>query len=195
MFEGKRIVTGDAECFRDVKAPFSFGASEFLGNAVTCTLTNDGIYKDWVGDNTIFAMWKYMLNFDILVTFNGLNFDYPLWGGSILGAEHIEARKFFEKSFKGRTIDLCLDFSEVMGVRVGLASVAVPTLGDAKEMDGGFAPQHWREGRCLEVIDYCRGDVRRTYGLLEKIMKGEKLKYFDKKNNRVIEFDCVPKLR
>ena len=195
MFEGKRIITGDAECLHDVKTPFSFGASEFLGNAVTCTLTDQGEFKDWVGDGTIFAMWKYMLNFDILLTFNGVNFDYPLWGGSILGPEHLEARKFFEKSFKGRTIDLCLDFHEALGIRASLASVAVPTLGDAKEMSGGFAPQHWRAGRCFEVIEYCRGDVRRTFGLLDKIMKGEKLKYDDKKNNRIIEFECTPKLR
>ena len=195
MFEGLKIVSGDAECLHDVTAPFSFGASQFLGNAVTCTLTDQGEFKDWVGDGSIFTMWKYLLQFDIFVTFNGIDFDYPLWGGSILGAEHIEARKFFEKSFKGKTIDLCKDFHEALGVRASLASVSVPTLGDVKELDGGFAPQHWRAGRCMEVIEYCRGDVRRTLGLLQKCMAGEKLKYHDKKNDRIIEFTCIPKLR
>lgn len=194
MFEGKKIVTADAECFRDVRPPFSFGAAEYLGNAVTCTLTQDGEFKDWIGDQSVFPMWKYLISHDVLLTFNGLNFDYPLWGGSILGAEHLEARKFFEKSFKGRTVDLCLDFFDALGVRVGLNSVAIPTLGDAKEMSGGFAPQHWRNGKCLEVIEYCRGDVRRTYGLLEIIMRGEKLKH-QKKDGTIIEFNCVPKLR
>lgn len=194
MFEGKRIVTADAECLHDVKPPFTFGASEFLGNAVTCTLTNEGEFKDWVGDGQIFPMWKYLLNFDILLTYNGMGFDYPLWGGSMFGPEHLEARKLFEKSFKGKTIDLCLDFFDALGVRVSLASVSVPTLGDHKEMEGGYAPQHWRAGRCFEVIEYCRGDVRRTYALLEKIMKGEKLKH-QKKDGTIIEFTVTPKLR
>jgi hypothetical protein len=194
MFVNKKILAADAECFHDVRPPFTFGASEYLGNAVTCTLTNEGEYKDWVGDNTIFAMWKYAINFDMLLTYNGLSFDYPLWGGSILGPEHLEARKFFEKSFKGRTIDLCLDFFDALGVRVGLDSVSIPTLGDVKEMQGKFAPQMWREGNCLETITYCRGDVRRTYGLLDRIIKGEKLKH-QKKDGTIIEFTCTPKLR
>ena len=194
MFEGKKILTIDAECLRDVAPPYSFDKSQFLGNAVTCTLTSDGEYRDWVGDGSVFAMWKYMLNFDVIVSFNGINFDYPLWGGSILGAEHLEARKFFEKSFKGKTVDLCLDFHETLGVRVGLNKVAIPTLGDAKEMEGGFAPQHWRNGKCMEVIEYCRGDVRRTYGLFDLAIKGEKLKV-QTKEGAIREFNCMPKLR
>lgn len=194
MFQGKKILTIDAECLRDVKPPYSFDKSEFLGNAVTCTLTNDGEYKDWIGDQSIFAMWKYMIQFDIIVGYNTINFDYPLWGGSILGAEHLEAKKFFEKSFKGKTVDLCVDFFDALGTRVGLNSVSIPTLGDAKEMDGGFAPQHWRAGRCFEVIEYCRGDVRRTYDLFLKASAGEKLKH-KKKDGNIIEFSCMPKIR
>ena len=152
MFEGKRILTIDAECLRDVSPPYSFDKSQFLGNAVTCTLTNEGEYRDWVGDGSIFSMWKYMLGFDIIVGYNTLNFDYPLWGGSMFGAEHLEARKFFEKSFKGKTVDLCLDFHETLGARVKMTQVSVPTLGDNKELEGGFAPQLWRQGKCLEVI-------------------------------------------
>lgn len=194
MFEGLKIVAGDAECLRDVAPPYSFGASQFLGNAVTCTLTKEGEFKDWVGDQSIFPMWKYLIGFDVFVTFNGVGFDYPLWGGSMLGPEHIEARKFFEKSFKGKTVDLCLDFFEALGVRVGLNAVAIPTLGDAKEMEGGFAPQHWRSGRCFEVIEYCRGDNRRTMDLFLKAIAGEELSV-KLKDGSIRKFKCTPKLR
>jgi len=187
-------ITADAECLHDVKPPYSFGKSEFLGNGVTCTVSSiDGI-KDWVLDASIFPMWKDMIKHDLIITFNGVSFDYPLWGGSMLGPEHMEAKKFFEKSLKGKTIDLIKDFHEALGVRVGLAAVAVPTLGDAKEMEGGFAPQHWRAGRCLEVIEYCRGDIRRTDDLFVLAAKGESLKV-KLKTGEIREFKCTPKIR
>lgn len=187
-------VTADAECLHDVKAPFSFGKSEFLGNAVSCTLSSRDGFKDWVGDTMMFPMWKYMTSHDLIIGFNTLSFDYPLWGGSIFGSEHMEARKFFEKTLKGKTIDLLKDFHEALGVRVGLEAVAIPTLGDKKEMSGGFAPQHWRAGRCLEVIEYCRGDDRRTDDLFVKACKGETLKVMTK-DKQIREFTCMPKIR
>jgi len=187
-------ITADAECLRSVKSPYSFGASEYLGNAVTCTVSSvDGV-KDWVGDGQIFPMWKDMIKHDLIITFNGISFDYPLWGGSMLGPEHMEARKFFEKSLKGKTIDLLKDFQEALGVRVGLNAVAIPTLGDAKEMEGGFAPDHWRAGRCMEVIEYCRGDIRRTEELFKIAAAGGVLKV-KTKDGQIREFRCTPKIR
>jgi hypothetical protein len=187
-------ITADAECLRSVKPPYTFGKSEYLGNAVTCTVSSlDGI-KDWIGDNTIFAMWKDMVKHQLIITFNGISFDYPLWGGSMFGPEHIEAKRFFEKSLKGKTIDLLKDFQEALGVRVGLNAVAIPTLGDAKELEGGFAPDHWRAGRCMEVIEYCRGDIRRTENLFLKAAAGEELKV-QTKDGQIRTFKCTPKIR
>lgn len=187
-------VTADAECLRDVKPPYSFGSSQYLGNAVTCTVSTKEGVKDWVGDNTIFAMWKHMITHDIVVTFNGVSFDYPLWGGSMLMPEHNEARKFFEKSLKGKTVDLLKDFQETLGVRVGLEAVAGPTIGDLKEMSGAFAPEQWRNGNCFEVIEYCRGDIRRTDELFKIAAAGQPLKVKTKAGD-IREFTCIPKIR
>lgn len=191
---GKKIVAIDAECLRDVASPFSFGASQFLGNAVTCSIDHKGDFKDWILDQNIFPFYKFLLQFDIVVGYNTLGFDYPLWGGSMMGPEHMQARKIFENTFKGKTVDLCVDFHETLGARVGLKNVAVPTLGDHKEMDGGFAPQHWRNGKCMEVIEYCRGDVRRTMNLFLKAAAGEDLKV-QLKSGETRTFKCEPKLR
>ena len=154
-------VTADAECLHSVKPPLGFKDATYLGNAVTCTVNQAGEIKDWIYDSSVFAMWHYFLNHQLVVTYNGLGFDYPLWGGSLWGAQHLKAKNFFEESLKGRTVDLAKDFSESLGRRIKLTDVSVPTLGDAKEMEGGHAPDHWREGRCMEVIEYCRGDIRR----------------------------------
>jgi len=187
-------VTADAECLHDVQPPYSFGKSEFLGNAVSCTLANGTENKDWILDQGIMPMWSYCLQFDIFISYNGMMFDYPLWGGSMLGPEHHNARKFFEKSFKGKTIDLLKDFQEALGKRVKLTDVSIPTLGDFKEMSGGYAPQHWRAGRCLEVITYCRGDNRRTDNLFVIAASGKPLKV-KLKDGQIREFTCTPKIR
>ncbi len=194
FFKGKKIVAVDAECLRDVKPPFSFQASEYLGNAVTCSLTNDGEYRDWVESRTMTNFFSYLNSFDYVVGYNTLNFDYPLWGGEVKTPEHLAARKLFQTALKGKTIDLCLDFHKAVGQRVGLNSVSVPTLGDMKEMEGGFAPQLWREGKCMEVIQYCRGDVRRTMDLFMLVVNGQKLKH-KKKDGNVIEFSSNIEIR
>lgn len=186
--------TADAECLFSVKPPFKFSDAHFLGNAVTCTVSNGQEVKDWIENASVLNMWRYMLKHQLIVTYNGLGFDYPLWGGAMLGPEALEAKKFFEKSLKGRTVDLARDFQEALGVRVKLNDVSVPTLGDAKELDGGFAPDHWREGRCFEVIEYCRGDIRRTDALFVKAASGEPLKV-KTKDGQIREFTCTPKIR
>ena len=188
LFEGKKWVVVDAECLRDVKPPFGFDRSEFLGNAVTCSVDQDGNVRDWVGNESIFGFWKYLLGFDYVISFNGLGFDYPLWGGCLLTPEDFRARTIFKDSFKGKTIDLCLDFYKALGVRVGLNAVSIPTLGDVKEMQGGFAPQLWREGKRFEVINYCRGDIRRTRDLFIKAINGEDLSVQVKGTNQIRTF-------
>lgn len=187
-------ISADAECFYSVQPPFHFKYAELLGNAVTCTVsTIDGI-KDWVYNDSIVKMREDMFKHDLIVTYNGLGFDYPLWGGCIYGGQDPRAKMSFEKMFKGKTVDLCKDFHEALGVRVGLESVAIPTLGDKKEMHGGFAPDQWRAGKCMEVIEYCRGDIRRTDNLFIMAAKGETLKV-QLKDGTIREFKCTPKIR
>ena len=182
QFVGKSYIVVDAECLRDVKPPFGFNNAEFLGNAVTCSVDHKNDIRDWVGNESILLFWRHLLSYDYIVSFNGLGFDYPLWGGCMLTPENYRARSFFKDSFKGKTIDLCLDFYKALGVRVGLDKVSVPTLGDAKELSGAYAPQLWREGKCFEVIEYCRGDVRRTKDLFEMVLNEQELKVKTKDN-------------
>jgi len=196
----KNWVGYDSECLRDVKPPYSFKAAEHLGNGVCCTLDSRGDNRDFVGDLSVPALWMFLSQFEVLVTYNGPGFDNPLLGGSMLGPEHPQARDFFNNCFKGRHVDLCKDFAKALGARfVKLEDIAIPTLGDHKEMDGGFAPEQLRKGKYLEVITYCRGDNRRTIDLFIKACKGETLKYIKgakaNPNGVVKEFTCEPVLR
>jgi len=175
MLQSMTRATFDIECLRDVSKPFGFDNAEFLGIACACTINHEGVYKDFVEDISAFRCFGYLNKHQMIVGYNTIGFDFPLLGGSLLTPENPYSKRYVENSFKGRMVDLAKDFSEALGHRVKLESVSIPTLGDHKEMQGGYAPQHWRNGKCMEVIEYCRGDVRRTDQLLIKAVMGEEL--------------------
>lgn len=186
----------DIECREDVDGKRNkFDQSQHLGVAVACTLTKDGEYMDWIGGaHPMFNLFHYLLGFDAIITYNGLGFDYPLLGGELKGEYNLTAPKFIENSLKGKTIDLCVDFKEALGVRVGLQKVISATTGDSKTMDGGLAPHNWRKGKCMEVISYCRNDVAMTKKLFDLAVAGEQLFVFDQVQQKKA-FRCTPKLR
>jgi DEAD/DEAH box helicase domain-containing protein len=89
---------------------------------------------------------------DLVVGYNLLNFDYHvLMGYTVLDL-------ISELS----TADLMLDMEKRLGHRVALDAVAQPTLGIQKTAAGLDAIRWWREGRLLEIAEYCCFDVKVT---------------------------------
>lgn len=194
MLQSMSRVTTDIECLHDVdRKHFNFSDAEYLGIGCACNIDHEGNYKDFVTDNSAFRYYGYLSKHQMIVGYNTIGFDFPLLGGSLLTPQNPYSKRFVAGNFGGRIVDLCLDFTEALGHRIGLEKVSGPTLGDRKEMDGGFAPEHFRNGKILEVIEYCRGDVRRTDDLFVKAVRGEELKVETKSGLKT--FKCTPKLR
>jgi hypothetical protein len=194
MMESMSRVNFDIECLHDVdKKHFNFSDSEFLGIAVACCLDHEGEFKDFVTDASAFRCFGHLMKHKMIIGYNTIGFDFPLLGGSLLTPQNPYSKRYVASQFGGRIVDLAKDFSEVLGHRISLQKVSVPTLGDAKEMEGGFAPEQFRRGKILEVIEYCRGDVRRTDDLFVKAVRGEDLMAETK--NGIKTFKCTPKLR
>ena len=89
---------------------------------------------------------------DLVVGYNVIRFDYEvLMDYTVLSLPE-----------QLRTLDLLLDIEKSAGHRLKLEDVAQGTLGVGKIAEGLDAIRWWREGRVLEVAEYCCFDVKVT---------------------------------
>ena len=106
---------------------------------------------------------------DLVVGFNLLNFDYHvLMGYTILDLVH-----------ELPTADLMLDMERRLGHRP-LDSIANATLGVRKTAVGLDAIRWWREGRIMEIAEYCCFDVKVTRLVHEHGCRHKELYFHDR---------------
>lgn len=116
------------------------------------------------------ALIDQLLRADLVVGFNVINFDYEvLMGYTVLDLPHM-----------CRTLDLLVELEKALGHRIKLDSVASATLGVGKTGDGLDAIRWWREGRVLEIAEYCCFDVKCTKLVHEYGAEHGTLRYLDK---------------
>ena len=92
----------------------------------------------------------------IVVGFNIINFDYDV-------LTHYTPLDLHQVP----TLDLMRDLEAKLGHRLSLESLAVPTLGAPKVADGMAALRWWKEGRVMDIAEYCCFDVKITKELHE----------------------------
>jgi DEAD/DEAH box helicase domain-containing protein len=110
---------------------------------------------------------------DLVVGFNVLNFDYHvLMGYTILDLVN-----------EIPTADLMADVEKRLGHRLGLDSIANATLGVQKTAAGLDAIKWWREGRVLEIAEYCCFDVKVTKMVHEHGCRHKELFFHDASRN------------
>ena len=91
---------------------------------------------------------------DLVVGFNIKRFDYQVLKG------------YSDFNFMGlNNLDILEEVKNCLGFRLSLAHLATITLGADKFGDGLQALQWWQQGRMLEIIEYCRQDVKLTRDL------------------------------
>lgn len=131
-------------------------------------------------ENRVNELIQQLTTADLVVGFNVINFDYEvLMAYTILDLRH-----------QCRTRDLLLDLEIKLGRRIGLDAVATATLGAGKTADGMDAIRWWREGKLLEIAEYCCHDVKCTKLVHEHGVHNKKLYFTDKfQRKQLVEVD------
>ena len=109
---------------------------------------------------------------DLVIGFNHVNFDYAV----------LEGYHAFSLTDQCISCDLMVDLEKICGHRLKLEAVASASLGTGKTAQGLDAIK-WREGKYIEVAEYCCYDVKVTKLVHEYGAKNGFVKYHDRFGN------------
>jgi DEAD/DEAH box helicase domain-containing protein len=147
LTDHKRLVFYDVETQKRAEEVGGWENADKMLISVAVTYTPDDSYKVWY-ENDIPEMIRYMGAYDMVVSFNGDNFD------SKVLSHYGDVAPINKKSF-----DVAQYLSGRLKHRIRLDNVATATLHVGKSADGLLALQWWKEGRVDEIIAYCKQDV------------------------------------
>jgi RNase_H superfamily len=115
-----------------------------------------------------------LLRADLVVGFNNLRFDYEvLHGYTVVDLTQVP------------TLDMLVELQKNLSHRLSLDSIAVSTLGVEKTSEGLQAIQWYREGRLLEIAEYCCYDVKITRLVHEYGARHKQLFYRNRFGNKL----------
>jgi DEAD/DEAH box helicase domain-containing protein len=133
---------------------------------VYSTLTNGyKIYSEREVDQLI----KDLQRADLIVGFNHLRFDFEV----LHGYTALDLRQL-------PTLDLLLVLVDKLQHRLSLDAIATATFGLEKTAEGLQAIQWYREGRLLEIAEYCCYDVKLTKLIHEFGQQNRQLHYHNR---------------
>ena len=166
----KDIVYFDLETQRTANDAGGWDKKRDMGMSVGVTFsTATGEYRVFTEKN-VSALVEQLLRADLVVGFNVISFDYEvLMGYTIVDLPH-----------QCQTLDMLVDIEEKLGHRLSLDSVANASLGVGKTGDGLDAIRWWREGRMMDIAEYCCFDVKCTKLVHEFGTANKKLHYVDR---------------
>ena len=117
--------------------------------------TAAGQYKIF-GEEQVDDLVKELTRADTVIGFNVINFDYDV----LTRYTPLDLRDL-------PTLDLMKDLEEKLGHRLSLDAVAKATIMAPKIADGMQALKWWKEGKIMEIAEYCCFDVKITKAVHE----------------------------
>jgi DEAD/DEAH box helicase domain-containing protein len=147
---------------------WSFKSKMLVSIGVTFS-TGDNEYRIF-DEAHVSDLVKELRRADLVVGFNIINFDYSVLAGYPL-ADVSDVP----------TLDLMVDLEKTLGHRLGLDAVAKATLPNvSKTADGMQALRWWKEGKVMEIAEYCCFDVKVTKEVHEYGQRHGEVFYVDR---------------
>jgi hypothetical protein len=140
--------------------------------AVTCS-SADGEYRIY-GEQQVDELIKDLQRADLVVGFNNLRFDYEV----LHGYTALDLRQL-------PTLDMMVELQNKLQHRLSLDSIATATFGVEKTAEGLQAIQWFREGKLLDIAEYCCYDVKLTRLVHEYGVQHRQLHYRNRFGKRL----------
>lgn len=146
------IVYFDLETQRTANDVGGWDKKHEMGMSVGVTYSSaDGTYEIFP-ESRVQDLISRLQRADLVVGYNVLRFDY----------EVLMAYTVLDLPDQLRTLDLLIDIEKSVGHRLKLEDVAQGTLGVGKVAEGLDAIRWWREGKVMQIAEYCCFDVKVT---------------------------------
>ena len=147
----KNLVYFDLETQRSADEVGGWDKISSMGLSVGVTYsTARGDYRIY-GEKQVNDLIGELQRADLVVGFNNLRFDYEV----LHGYTALDLRQL-------PTLDLLVELQNKLSHRLSLDAIATATFGLEKTAEGLQAIRWFREGRLLEIAEYCCYDVKLT---------------------------------
>jgi DEAD/DEAH box helicase domain-containing protein len=147
----KNIVYFDLETQRSAEEVGGWNNIRDMRMSVGVTFSSQrGSYKIY-GEKQVDDLVAELMRADVVIGFNHVNFDY----------EVLHAYTAFDLK-QVPALDLMVELQKTMNHRLSLDAIAVSTLGVEKTSEGLQAIRWFREGKLLDIAEYCCYDVKIT---------------------------------
>lgn len=171
----KNIIYFDLETQKSADEVGGWGNIRDMRMSVGVTYsTARGDYRIY-GENQVNDLIEELRRADLVVGFNHERFDYEVLAGH---------NPFFDPS-QVPTLDMLVELQKKLNHRLSLDAVANATLGVEKTAEGLQAIRWYREGKLLEIAEYCCYDVKITKLVYEYGARHRQLFYKSRFNQRL----------
>lgn len=147
----KNIVYFDLETQKSADEVGGWDHISRMGMSVGVTYSTSRCGYRIYGEKQVDELVMELQRADLIVGFNNLRFDFEV----LHGYTALDLRQL-------PTLDMLVDLQNRLDHRLSLDSIATATFGVEKTAEGMQAIQWFREGRMMEIAEYCCYDVKLT---------------------------------
>jgi len=162
----KNIVYFDLETQKSAEEVGGWDKIGRMGLSVGVTYSTARSEYRIYGENQVDDLIKELQRADLVVGFNNLRFDYEV----LHGYTALDLRQL-------PTLDMLVNLQERLQHRLSLDAIATATFGVEKTAEGLQAIEWFKQGKLLEIAEYCCYDVKLTRLVHEYGVQNRQLHY------------------